>query len=126
MSGSEISSLFKTPRSCAPVRAPIRALVTPGASRTHAKATSSGENPKPSAATATASTIFIDRASRYGSMCLAKCGAAPRESLGIPFRYLPVNTPRANGAHAKKPKPHSREASISSYSADLFKSEYSL
>ena len=59
-------------------------------------------------------------------MCFAKCGAAPRESLGTPLRYLPVKTPRANGAHAKKPKPHSTDASISSYSADLFSSEYSL
>ena len=64
MSGSAISSLFNTPRSCAPVRAPISALVTPGASRTQASATSSGEKPKPSAATATASTIFDERASR--------------------------------------------------------------
>ena len=64
MPGSEISSLLSTPRSCAPVRAPINALVTPGASRTQARATSSGEKPKPSAATATASTIFDEGASR--------------------------------------------------------------
>ena len=43
-------------------------------------------------------------------MCFAKCGAAPRESLGTPLRYLPVRTPRASGAHAKKPKPHSSDS----------------
>ena len=58
-------------------------------------------------------------------MCFAKCGAAPRESLGIPFRYLPVKTPRANGAHAKKPSPHSTAASINSNSAFLLSKEYS-
>jgi hypothetical protein len=63
MSGNEISSLLSTPRSCAPVRAPISEVVTPGASLTHASATSKGEKPKPSAATATASTIREDRLS---------------------------------------------------------------
>ena len=43
MSGNEISSLLSTPRNWAPVRAPISDVVTPGASLTHASATSNGE-----------------------------------------------------------------------------------
>ena len=55
--GSSTSSLVSVPRSCAAVRAPTIGATTPGRSRTQASAISAGEQPSPSAAVTTASTI---------------------------------------------------------------------
>ena len=107
------------------MRAPRITLVTDGASLTHAKATSRGEYPSPSAATHTASTICDCFSVKYGSTKEEKCGVAALESLGIPFRYLPVRTPRPKGDHARKPTSRLLTASIKSSSTLRFRSEYS-
>lgn len=100
-------------------------LVTPSASRTHASATSSGEYPSPSAATQTADTIFALRGFKYGSIKEEKCGLAPRESDGMPFRYFPVKTPRPNGDQTKKPTFSALAALSTSDSIDRLSNEYS-
>ena len=54
-----------------------------------------------------------------------KCGLAPRESEGEPFRYLPVKTPRPIGDQAKTPTFISILAGITSASIPRLSSEYS-
>ena len=92
--------------SWAAVRAPTIGAVTPGRSRTQTSATSSGVQPRPSAARATASTMprgaLAEVAARRSSRSAA---TRARESDGVPVRYLPVSTPRPSGDHGQHAQP---------------------
>src|SRR6185312_15954037 len=124
--GNEISSAASAPNNWAASRAPTTAAATPGWSRTQAQATASGEVPKPSAAVATASTTLAVSSVRCRPTYLAKCGDAPRESAGVPCRYLPVSTPRPSGAQASTPTPSAAAAGSSDPSGDRSTNEYSV
>ena len=100
--------------------------VTPGRSRTHANATSSGDRPRPSAAVATAVTTRCDSAPRKGSTNEEKCGEAARLSAGIPPRYLPVRTPRPSGDQGSRPRPRALQAGSTSRSTPRWSREYSI
>ena len=69
-------------RAAGPWCGPRRRARDAGPVRTQARATSSGATPRPSAASATASTTRHCGPSRYGSTKRGKCGDAARESAG--------------------------------------------
>ena len=50
---------------------------------------------------------------------------APRESEGIPLRYLPVSTPCPNGDHGRMPSPSAAAAGTTSASMRRLTREYS-
>src|SRR6185436_2827749 len=109
----------------AAVRAPTIGAVTPGRSRTQARATSSGVQPSPSAARDTASTMLRLRSVSSGSMKPLRCGEAPRESAGVPLRYLPVRMPRPSGDQGRMPMPQAAAAGTTSASGERLSREYS-
>ena len=65
------------------------------------------------------------RSVKYGCTNCANDWLAPRLSLGVPLRYLPVSTPRPNGDHASSPSPSRIAAGTASRSTPRLSSEYS-
>ena len=123
--GSSHSSTLSEPLRWAAVRAPTIGAVTPGRSRTQARATSSGVQPSPSAARETASTMLRLRSVSSGSTKPLRCAEAPRESAGVPLRYLPVRMPRPSGDQGRMPMPQAAAAGTTSASGERLSREYS-
>ena len=96
------------PSSWAAVRAPTIGAVTPGRSRTQASATSSGVQPRPSAAwrpPRRSAAAVVEVAARRSWRSAGRRRGSP---TGVPVRYLPVSTPRPSGDQGSTPRPSAR------------------
>ena len=121
------SSAGQRTRSWAAVRAPTIGAATPGpVAHPGQRDLERRRAPSPSAAVATASTIrWRVRRRGSGRRSRAKCGDAPRESAGVPVRYLPVSTPAAQRGPGQQAEAEAGAAGSTSRSTPRSSSEYS-
>ena len=98
------------------MRAPTMGAVTPGWSRTQARATSAGDRSRPSAARQTASTMRARARGEVLADVPLEGRRRARESAGTPVRYLPVSTPRPSGDQRRMPRPSASAAGDTSRS----------